>query len=100
MCRGDRKRRKLGTAVPYLIHVVHVELCRVAGLLRFPHHRDGNHALPFVCIDVVGMWAQLSFVMSGTLHGLDGKKAEAPNTPCIISDVALSPRFNILSWCR
>jgi hypothetical protein len=45
ICRGNRKRRKLGMAAPYLIYVVSVELHCAASLLRFPHHRDGYHTL-------------------------------------------------------
>jgi hypothetical protein len=39
------RKRKLEMVVPYLIYVVRVELCRVAGSLGFLHRRDGNYAL-------------------------------------------------------
>jgi hypothetical protein len=35
-------------------------------------------------IDVVDVWAQSPFALSGALHSLDGEKAEAPSTPRII----------------
>jgi hypothetical protein len=35
-------------------------------------------------IDVVDVWAQSPFAVSGALHGSDGEKSEAPSTPCII----------------
>jgi hypothetical protein len=35
-------------------------------------------------IDVVGMRAQPPFVVSGTLHGLDGEKAKVPSMLCFI----------------
>jgi hypothetical protein len=31
--------------VPYLIYVVHVELCHTIGLLRFHYHSDEDHTL-------------------------------------------------------
>jgi hypothetical protein len=43
--QGDRKKIKVGMVVPYLIYVVHVELCHAALSLRFLHRRDGNYAL-------------------------------------------------------
>jgi hypothetical protein len=43
--QGDRKKRKIGMEVPYLIYVIHVELRRAADSLRFLHRRDGNYAL-------------------------------------------------------
>jgi hypothetical protein len=42
--QGDRKKN-LGMVVPYLIYVIHVELCRAAGSLGFLRQRDGNYAL-------------------------------------------------------
>jgi hypothetical protein len=45
------------------------------------------------CIGVVGMRAQPPFVMSGTLHGLDGEKAKAPSMPRIILGAGSEPSF-------
>jgi hypothetical protein len=35
-------------------------------------------------IDVVDMWTQSPFIVSGALHGSDGEKAKAHSTPRII----------------
>jgi hypothetical protein len=38
-------KEKIRVAVPYLIYVVHVELCCAAELLRFRHYVDEDHTL-------------------------------------------------------
>jgi hypothetical protein len=46
-------------------------------------------------IDVVDVWARSQFVVSGVLHGLDGKKAEVPCTPHIIPVVGSKTLLNV-----
>jgi hypothetical protein len=43
--QGDRKKRRLGMVVPYLIYIIHVELRCTVCSLGFLHRTYGNYAL-------------------------------------------------------
>jgi hypothetical protein len=42
--QDDRKKKKVGMVVPYLIYVIHVELRHDADSLGFLRRRDENYA--------------------------------------------------------
>jgi hypothetical protein len=64
---------------------------------------DGSSSLlpPLIgWIDVIVVWARPPFTMSGALHGLDGKDAEASSTPHIIPGVGSEPSLRFLLWYK
>jgi hypothetical protein len=83
-CQYDRRRKKLGMVVLYLVYVIYVELetaqffwsCECDGSPSLVSH----HAR---WVGVIGVWDQPLFMVSGTLHGLGSEKADTLSTPPI-----------------
>jgi hypothetical protein len=118
MCtsKSDRKKRNArdGSSLSNLCGSCGVVLCHslveispsgTTGNTR-PFHSCGHDGLSsLLCrlvgwIDVIVLRAQPPFTVSEALHGLDGKKTKATNTPNIIPGWVLGHHFSFLQWYR
>jgi hypothetical protein len=85
--------------IPYLVCLLRVELCCVAGSLGYSvdgtdathsSQSSGSPSLPFYRtsrVNVVDVWVRPSLAVNGTSHGSGGEGVETPSTPRNILNV-------------
>jgi hypothetical protein len=105
--KGMHKKRKkiLGIEIPYLVCLLRVELCHVAGSLGDPvdgidathsSQSSGSPSLLFCrtsWVDVVDVWVRPPLVVNGMAHGSGGEEVKEPSPPRNI----LNGRFSFTS---
>jgi hypothetical protein len=65
---------------------------RDGSLSLLPHHAER--------IDIVDVWVQFPLILSGTLRGLDGEKAEVPSMPHTIPGVGSERPLRLSQWYK